>query len=83
MKLRVAHIDTSDRMAGIFAVQRRVWGSWYDMYLNADASKIQPRMMLGEGDVKPAHFDDFHEAVKYARAYKQCSKRIIRETWKV
>ena len=82
MKFRIAHIDTSDRLAGIFAVQRRVWGSWYDMYFDTKTSKVQSGILLGEGgtNIKLAHFNDFNDAVKYAKAYKQIGKCIIRET---
>jgi hypothetical protein len=83
MKLRIAHIDTSTRMAGVFVVQRRVWGIWNDLYFNHVTLKLQSNISLGEANVSPARFDDFHDAVKHGRAYKECGKLIIRETWSI
>jgi hypothetical protein len=84
MKLRIAHIDTSDRMAGVFAVQSSFLGIlWDDMYFDPNKGKLQEEFTLGSAEIVGACFEDFHEAMRYARAYKKCSKRIIRETWKV
>jgi hypothetical protein len=85
MKLRIAHIDTSDRMAGKFVVQRRYWGSWWDMYFNCDTKVLKKSMELGDANLKKASFDDFHEAMRYAQIFKQnCGKKIIiREVWRV
>ena len=83
MKLRIAHIDNEQRMAGMFVVQHRVWGVWYDMYFSPLGKALRTTMELGEGEIRKASFDDFHEAMKYAKAFKCWGKIIIRETWRV
>ena len=84
MKLRVAHIDDARRMGGKFVVQRRSFGTWDDMYFDPCEKKLQLEFTLGNAKVVKASFDDFHQAMKYARLYKQKDrKQIIREVWKV
>jgi len=85
MKLRIAHIDASDRMAGKFAIQKRSWGRWYGMYLNCDTKVLKEHFTLGDGHTVDAIFDDFHDAMRYAKIFKQSydKRMIIRETWRV
>ena len=87
MKLRIAHIDTSDRMAGVFAVQSSFLSIlWDTMYFDSVKQVLLEEFVLGRGrEVIRAEFDDFHEAMLYAQTFKQssCSKQIIRETWRV
>jgi hypothetical protein len=83
MKLRVAHVDNENRMAGTFVVQRRYWGSWWDMYFNPSTKILVTTVEWGEARVVKAEFDDFHEAIRYARAFRGRKKRIIREVWRI
>lgn len=85
MKLRIAHVDDERRTDGRFAVQKRSWGRWHNMYLNCDTKVLKESIELGDGHTVNAIFDDFHDAMRYARIFKQKSshKQIIRETWRV
>lgn len=83
MKLRIAHIDDNRRMAGNFVVQRRCWGLWREMYFNSHTQVLKKDMELAEGHLTKAIFEDFHEAMKYARLFKNQRKLIIREVWPV
>lgn len=85
MKLRIAHVDDNRRMAGKFAVQIRTWGTWNNMYFDSGEKVLLEEFELGRPEIAEAVFDDFHEAMKYARIFKQksCYKQVIRETWRV
>jgi len=86
MKLRIAHIDDSRRMAGKFAVQSSFFGIlWDTIWFDSATQKLLSEFILGRPKIVNAEFDDFHTALAYARTYKQsnCNKQIIRETWRV
>ena len=84
MKLRIAHIDDGRRMGGGFAVQKRTWGTWDNMYFDSCKKVLLSEFVLGRAKVEEAVFEDFHEAMKYARIYNQKDRKlIIREVWAV
>lgn len=86
MKLRVAHIDDSRRMAGKFAVQSSFFGIlWDTIWFDQAKQELLEEFVLGRPKLVEAVFDDYHEALKYAQIFKQssCNKQIIRETWRV
>jgi len=113
MKLRIAHIDTSDRMAGRFAVQSSflgiLWDTiWFDTFKQVllgrfavqssflgilwdtiwfDTFKqvLLEEFVLNKATIVKAEFDDFLDAMRYAKIFKQSydKRMIIRETWRV
>jgi len=86
MKIRIAHIDSSLRMASKFFVQRSFFGIlWKTMYFDMAKQELLAEYTQGPSKIVRAVFDDFHEALKYARIFKVArnNKQIIRQTWKV
>lgn len=86
MKLRIAHINNNQNMmAGEFIVQRRVWGVWLDMWFDSEQKILKEDMVLGQGSIIRAAFNDWHKACRYAREFKAGDKNkyIILQTWKV
>ena len=82
MKLRIIHVDSPNRLAGIYIVQERRWLSWEDLYFDKKADSLVRDMMLGNMDIVLASFGDWHMAKKLADAFKT-TKRVIREVWHI
>ena len=84
MKLRVAKVSSNRVMAGEFLVQIKRWGLWHDMYFDSQKKTLrEEQAVLGEGLIKRAIFDDFHEAFQLATKYKNTEPEKIREIWEV
>jgi len=88
MKLRIARVHHTGRWPRRrfqFAVQISFFGIlWDTMYFNQDKQELLEEFVLGQGKLVKALFNNFQEAMKYAKAFKNRPlSPVIKETWRV